>query len=199
MVVGSGTGGTRLALTSDAGATWQVAAQPLTGEALAMLLTPTLGRTSYLVGRTGALVAVSDSDARRPIPSVRQRTRFSDASASATDSLVRIWHVGAVAGYIDIPLTTSAVPSDASATELELSLRPIPAHDQLTVGVTSAAPHAITLEIIDLLGRRMLTRDVERTGATTTVTLPTASLAPGRYLLLARTGERMIARAFVVD
>lgn len=199
MVVGSGTGGTRLALTSDAGATWQVAAQPLTGEALAMLLTPTLGRTSYLVGRTGALVAVSDSDARRPIPSVRQRTRFSDASASATDSLVRIWHVGAVAGYIDIPLTTSAAPSEASATELELSLRPIPAREQLTVGVTSAAPHAITLEIIDLLGRRMLTREVERTGATTTVTLPTASLAPGRYLLLARTGDRMIARAFVVE
>jgi subtilisin family serine protease len=199
ILVATGGGGTRLASTSDGGATWRIAEQPFAAaDPRAALLTPLQGETSYLLGRTGALVSVDSSGGSRQIPSRRQRTELTDASASASDTLVRIWHVGAVAGYLDIPLRTSGADLTDSRTGLALaSLRPIPAHDALTVTIT--AEDGATLDVIDLLGRTVMTRTIDRADREQRLTLSIGSLAPGRYLLRARSGVSSVARSFVVE
>lgn len=201
MLIAASSSAIRVATTSDGGMTWSFSQDPLVvPDGIGILATPEPGGVSYMPGRTGSIVAIADGDVRRQIPSIRLRTRYQDASVSVGDSLVRIWHVGPVAGYIDISLRTSGAAVPDRSTDLELStMVPIPARDHITVRVDGTSGAGVTLEVIDLLGRTLLTRALDVGGSSHTVTLPLESIAPGRYLLRVRDGEASIARSFVVE
>lgn len=105
--------------------------------------------------------------------------RFEDlAPVRGVPSLYRVtWSVGAVAG------TTSPVKIDAPQFHLGLSPGPLPATDGLRVSISLPDGAPAKLELIDVAGRRLLTRDVAQLGpGDHNVQLATrGGLIPGHY------------------
>ncbi|MEO8733648.1 MAG: T9SS type A sorting domain-containing protein, partial [Flavobacteriales bacterium] len=74
------------------------------------------------------------------------------------------------------------IPDNPSAVSMRTF--PNPAHDQLNIALTGAAPGPESLRVLDALGRVVLSEKVDINGATWWYALPVAKLDAGNYTLL---------------
>jgi len=79
-----------------------------------------------------------------------------------------------------------------------VSVYPVPAADRARLVVRMPAPMQAKLSIYDMLGRRVLSDDVMLEAGTSTLTIPTDSLAPGSYFVrIDSNTDRLTARLLV--
>ena len=97
-------------------------------------------------------------------------------------------------------VTTKRTPLAGAAPEALALSAPSrnPAASGAAVSVRLEAPEAARVEVFDALGRRVLLVSPEASGEAV-LEIPTAGLAPGVYVVRARSGAERVSRRFVVQ
>ena len=105
-------------------------------------------------------------------------------------------HQASHVDYLGIP-TTGVTPSPRAA-DLALSLGPNPARDALTARFTLPSGAPARIELLDLAGRRIASRDVHGAGAHAETFEGLSRLAPGLYLARVTSPEGAHGARFVL-
>lgn len=124
-------------------------------------------------------------------------TNVRDSDAGAYK--VRITNSCGTVESEEAQITTASIEDEAYAAGYRLRLDPMPASDHITLVVTTPAVTAITVELVDMNGRTVgtLWQGIS-SGAEQKIEATVATVAPGMYRCLLRSGNYRISTPVVV-
>ncbi|WP_234795084.1 fibronectin type III domain-containing protein [Hymenobacter arizonensis] len=183
------------------------AAEPLAISGLPALTGADLTLPLRVAARTAGTYALTVDQVRNLPANYRAYLRdaltgtFTDLAANRSVSLDLAANAAAGGRYAVLFTTQARVLGTAPAALARLaSVYPNPARGAATLLVPAAlrGTQATAVTVVDNLGRVVLARTLGA-GATETLELPLAGLAPGVYAVLARTAHGLVAKRLVVE
>ncbi len=177
-----------VAVSADAGATWTANDVDLASMGVVPVHLSARNGWFIAMGNDGRIIVSGDDGASWTY----EATQRTDAAISAGASFlgpdrIRVWNLGTSVGFLDIPVSTSAVPAVASNASFSLRILPNPVRDQLTLEVGATGGGEVSADVVDMLGNHVTAVTARSIGAAGGILhIDTHALPAGSYVCVVR-------------